>query len=64
MQHVANVTELAGRPAQAAIEVADLSHVYAGADGGVPALQDISMSVGTGRFVVSSARAAAARPRC
>jgi len=52
MQHVANVTGLDGRPDAAAIEVADLSHVYAGADGGVPALEDISMSVGVGRFVV------------
>ena len=29
-----------------------LSHVYAGAEGGVPALEDISMKVGSGRFVV------------
>jgi NitT/TauT family transport system ATP-binding protein len=52
MQHVANVTALHGHPAQAAIEVAGLSHVYAGADGGVPALEDISLTVGVGRFVV------------
>jgi NitT/TauT family transport system ATP-binding protein len=52
MQHVANVTELDGRTDATAIEVAHLSHVYAGADGGVPALEDISMSVGVGRFVV------------
>ena len=52
MQHVANLTELRGRTGDAAIEVEGLSHVYAGADGGVPALIDISMSVGKGRFVV------------
>jgi len=38
--------------AKAAIEISDLSHVYAGAQGGVPALEDISMRVGSGRFVV------------
>jgi NitT/TauT family transport system ATP-binding protein len=52
MQQVANVRELHERSEAAAIEVANLSHVYAGADGGVPALEDISMSVGVGRFVV------------
>jgi NitT/TauT family transport system ATP-binding protein len=35
-----------------AIEVGRLSHVYGGAEGGVPALQDISMKVDSGRFVV------------
>jgi NitT/TauT family transport system ATP-binding protein len=39
-------------PARAAIEVAGLSHVYAGRDGQVPALKDISLAVGAGRFVV------------
>jgi NitT/TauT family transport system ATP-binding protein len=34
------------------IEVAKLSHVYNGAQGAVPALEDISLSVGAGRFVV------------
>jgi NitT/TauT family transport system ATP-binding protein len=38
--------------AELALEVTGVSHVYAGAEGGVPALQDISMSVGAGRFVV------------
>jgi NitT/TauT family transport system ATP-binding protein len=54
MQHVANVTPLQQRPASAtaAIEVDNLSHVYAGPAGAVPALQDISLSVGVGRFVV------------
>jgi len=52
MQHVAHVTELHGRPGEAAIEVAHLSHAYSSADGDVPALDDISMSVGVGRFVV------------
>jgi NitT/TauT family transport system ATP-binding protein len=36
----------------AAIEVADLSHVYAGREGQVPALEDISLNVEAGRFVV------------
>ena len=35
-----------------AIQVDNLSHVYAGAEGGVPALQDISLSVEPGKFVV------------
>ena len=35
-----------------AIEVSRLSHVYTGTEGGVPALQDISMSVEAGKFVV------------
>jgi NitT/TauT family transport system ATP-binding protein len=52
MQHLANLTELRGRADERAIEVEGLSHVYAGPDGGVPALVDISMSVGKGRFVV------------
>jgi NitT/TauT family transport system ATP-binding protein len=53
MQHVANLTEARGaQAAQAAIVVDGLSHVYAGPDGGVPALVDISMTVGVGRFVV------------
>jgi NitT/TauT family transport system ATP-binding protein len=34
------------------IEVDRLSHVYDGAQGAVPALEDISLSVGAGRFVV------------
>ena len=52
MQHVANLSEVRGRVGEAAIEVDRVSHVYAGPEGGVPALQDISMSVGVGRFVV------------
>jgi NitT/TauT family transport system ATP-binding protein len=52
MQHLANVTELRGRVQEAAIEVDGLSHVYAGADGGVAALVDIRLAVGKGRFVV------------
>ena len=39
-------------PANAAIEVAGLSHIYAGREGAVPALTDISITVGAGRFVV------------
>ncbi len=38
--------------AESAIRVAHVSHVYEGRDGSVPALDDISMTVGTGRFVV------------
>ena len=52
MQHLANLTELRGRADETAIEVEGLSHIYAGADGGVPALVDISMSIGKGQFVV------------
>ena len=53
MQHLANVSELRGAKAHAAaIEVAGLSHVYAGREGQVPALEDIALTVGAGRFVV------------
>ena len=52
MQHMANVTRLRESTQETAIEVTDLSHVYSGADGGVPALEDISMTVEAGRFVV------------
>jgi NitT/TauT family transport system ATP-binding protein len=52
MQHMANVTRLKERPETTAIEVAGLSHVYSGAEGGVAALEDISMEVAAGRFVV------------
>ena len=56
MQHVANVMANASllREATAApaIEVAGVSHVYAGREGEVPALDDISMSVPAGRFTV------------
>jgi len=52
MQHMANVIKLREEPAAAAIEVAGLSLVYRGRDGEVPALEDISLTVGAGRFVV------------
>jgi NitT/TauT family transport system ATP-binding protein len=37
---------------ETAIEVSGLSHVYDGAQGRVPALQEVSLSVGAGRFTV------------
>jgi NitT/TauT family transport system ATP-binding protein len=52
MQHLANVNELRAQTDEAAIEVEGLSHTYAGPDGGVPALIDISLNVRKGRFVV------------
>ena len=52
MQHVANIARRRERTEEIAIEVANLSHVYAGTEGGVPALDDISLDVGVGRFVV------------
>jgi NitT/TauT family transport system ATP-binding protein len=52
MQHVAHLAQPAAVPAETAIEVAGLSHVYAGPDGGVAALEDINITVGAGRFVV------------
>jgi NitT/TauT family transport system ATP-binding protein len=51
MQHLANLTELLAR-SDAAIAVDRLSHVYAGLDGGVAALAEITLAVGKGRFVV------------
>ena len=59
MQHVANIGLVHDAPANAAIEVAGLSHTYAGRDGAVPALTDISLSVGAGRFVVIMSATAA-----
>jgi NitT/TauT family transport system ATP-binding protein len=47
-----HLTVVRDAPVQAAIEVADLSHIYGGRDGQTPALEDISLSVGAGRFVV------------
>jgi NitT/TauT family transport system ATP-binding protein len=49
MDNLARVSE--PRP-PIAIEIAGLSHVYAGRDGGVPALSDIAFTVEEGRFVV------------
>ena len=52
MQHVADLKDVHGHAGVPAIEVRGVGHVYAGPDGGVPALEDISLSVDTGRFVV------------
>ena len=52
MANLSNLSLVQSAPADAAIEVARLSHTYAGREGQVPALQDISMTVGAGRFVV------------
>ena len=52
MQHLADVKELRAQTQAAAIEVAGLSHIYEGREGQVPALEDISLTVGAGRFVV------------
>jgi len=47
-----HLTIVREEPASGAIEVAGLSHIYAGREGAVPALSDIAMTVGAGRFVV------------
>ena len=52
MQRVAHVSELSPVRSTPAVEISDLSHVYAGRDGDVPALSDINLTVPTGRFVV------------
>ncbi|HEY7459638.1 MAG TPA: ABC transporter ATP-binding protein [Xanthobacteraceae bacterium] len=52
MQHMAHLKSADPQAAELAIEVANLTHVYAGPEGGVPALQDISLRVGAGRFTV------------
>src|SRR3954468_18900742 len=52
MQHVANLSVVRDTSRSDAIEVADLNHVYQGREGQVPALEDISLAVGAGRFVV------------
>jgi NitT/TauT family transport system ATP-binding protein len=50
MQYVADMK--AAQASGAAIEIDRVSHVYAGPDGGVPALSNVSMKVGAGRFIV------------
>jgi NitT/TauT family transport system ATP-binding protein len=50
MQYVANVTS--AQTSGSAIEVDRVSHVYASAEGGVPALSNVSMKVGAGKFIV------------
>jgi NitT/TauT family transport system ATP-binding protein len=50
MQYVANVT--AAQTTGAAIKVDRVSHVYASAEGGVPALSNVSMKVDAGKFIV------------
>ncbi|MDO9413850.1 MAG: ABC transporter ATP-binding protein [Pseudolabrys sp.] len=52
MQHVAQLNPAVEAAPAAAVEVRDLGHIYAGRDGPVPALSDISLTVPTGRFVV------------
>ena len=52
MQYLANVTQLRPGPARPAIEIAALNHIYDGRDGQVPALQDIALTVGAGKFTV------------
>ncbi|HWE19381.1 MAG TPA: ABC transporter ATP-binding protein [Hyphomicrobiaceae bacterium] len=56
MQYMADVTSPRTEPRTggqaAAIEVTGLSHVYTGREGQVPALEDISLTVDAGRFVV------------
>src|SRR5438270_1032411 len=49
---MANLSLVRAQPAETAIAVVELSHTYAGREGAVPALTDISMAVGAGRFVV------------
>ena len=50
MQYVAGLN--AAKTTGAAIEIDRVSHVYAGPEGGVPALSNVSMKVGAGRFIV------------
>jgi|GEM_PF-4519984 len=52
MQQLADVIMLREQAPDTAIEVAALSHIYHGREGQVPALTDISMTVGAGRFSV------------
>ncbi len=48
----ANLSIVRDAPASAAIRVDGLGHIYGGREGAVPALTDIDMTVGAGRFVV------------
>jgi NitT/TauT family transport system ATP-binding protein len=49
MEHLARVS---GQAASAVIRIEGLSHIYAGREGAVPALADISLTVEDGKFVV------------
>ena len=48
----ADMKDVSAQSQAAAIEVAGLSHIYEGREGQVPALQDIALTVGAGRFTV------------
>jgi len=52
MQRMADLKPNRAEAAAAAIAVDRVSHIYHGREGQVPALQDISMQVGAGRFTV------------
>ncbi len=54
LQRVAHLTMARDMPGSVgtAIEVAQVGHVYQGRDGAVPALEDISLTVDAGKFVV------------
>jgi NitT/TauT family transport system ATP-binding protein len=52
MQRVADMSIAREKAGAAAIAVDRVSHVYDGRDGQVPALEDISLTVGAGRFTV------------
>ena len=52
MQRVANLSAARDAAAPTAISVAGLNHAYAGREGAVPTLENISLSVAAGRFVV------------
>jgi NitT/TauT family transport system ATP-binding protein len=52
MQHVAHMSEFRPQTSAPAVEVRGLSHVYAGRDGELPALENIDLTVSAGRFVV------------
>ncbi len=52
MQRVADMSVAREKAGAAAIAVDRVSHVYDGRDGQVPALEDISLTVGAGRFTV------------
>jgi NitT/TauT family transport system ATP-binding protein len=49
---MADMSRVAAQSNELAIEVAGVGHIYSGREGNVPALEDISLDVGVGRFVV------------
>jgi len=64
MQHLANVTSLRPERPGPRSRSRAVNHIYAGATDRVPALDDISLSVGAGKFTVIVGPSGCGKTRC